>query len=204
MTSARTEVLARIRSANAHAGHPGRPEIPRDYHRSGPYPPGSAAVSGLLTDRLSDYQVSVVDGRTTGIAPAIVAATSGVDGAIVVPPDLPPGWCPEGVPDAGFRISELDRFGAVVTACAAACAETGTIALDAGPAQGRRALTLLPDVHVCVVRGEQVVETVPELLALLDPIRPITLVSGPSATSDIELERVAGVHGPRTLIVVLA
>jgi L-lactate dehydrogenase complex protein LldG len=122
---------------------------------------------------------------------------------VLVPPGLPDGWCPDGVPDRAFTPAELDGFAAVVTGCAAACAETGTIALDGSPDQGRRALTLVPDVHVCVVRADQVVHTVPELIAALTPDRPLTFISGPSATSDIELERVEGVHGPRTLIVVL-
>jgi len=99
--------------------------------------------------------------------------------------------------------TELDRVDTAVTSCAAACAATGTIVLDGSPDQGRRALTLVPDRHVCIVHSGQIVGTVPELIARLDPRAPLTFVSGPSATSDIELKRVKGVHGPRQLVVVL-
>ncbi len=204
-------------------------DIPRDYHHGGGPAPGSPPLLDLLRRRLIDYRASVVDAapgdEPAAIRAALTAASVGPTpgsaepprgsaerspgsvgrpgGAVLVPPGLPAGWCPDGVVDRGFTATELDGFAAVVTACAAACALTGTIALDGSPDQGRRAITLVPDVHVCVVRAAQVVHGVPDLLARLDPTRPITLISGPSATSDIEFDRVEGVHGPRTLAVIL-
>jgi L-lactate dehydrogenase complex protein LldG len=204
--SAREDVLDRIRAANAAAGHPEPVPVPRDYHRAGTLAPASPELLELLVDRLVDYKATVIGAAPADVPAAIARGLSdaGVRGRVIVPTGLPEGWCPDGVPDEpGFTPHDLDGFAAVVTASAAACAMTGTIALDGSPDQGRRAITLVPDVHVCVVAAPQVVETVPELLARLEPTRPTTFVSGPSATSDIELERVEGVHGPRTLVVVL-
>ena len=207
--NAREEVLGRIRAANAAAGHPAPPEVPRDYHRTGGHSAGAAELLDLFRDRLVDYKATVLDAPANGVADAVRIALAGTTAQVVVPPGLPDRWWPDGlaatrVTDHGLSAAELDTAAAVLTGCAAACAMTGTIALDGSPDQGRRAITLVPDVHVCVVRTDQVVQTVPEMLAALEPTRPITFVSGPSATSDIELERVEGVHGPRTLIVVLA
>ena len=129
---------------------------------------------------------------------------------LAVPRDLPDAWRPAGVelvPDTGLTPHELDELDGALTGCALGIAETGTIVLDGGPAQGRRALTLVPDYHLCVIAEDQVVGLVPEAVERLEPAiaegRPLTLVSGPSATSDIELNRVEGVHGPRTLHVVV-
>jgi L-lactate dehydrogenase complex protein LldG len=199
MSDARSEVLARIRAALG----PDRtePDVPRDYRRGNALARESAVE--LLSERLRDYRATVHQCTETELASTVRSVLADA-GRIVVPPGLPPTWAPEtATVDNGLSASELDGYDTVVTGCAAACAETGTIVLDAGPDQGRRAITLVPDRHVCIVRAEQVVATVPELLERLDPCRPLTLVSGPSATSDIELRRVEGVHGPRTLDVVL-
>jgi L-lactate dehydrogenase complex protein LldG len=204
VTSARDEVLARVRHANRGA-EPG--PVDRHYRTSGEHAPGSPAVLDLLADRLRDY-AAMVTRCTRSQLPAAVAdavrATAGADRPVLLASGLPAEWAPVGRRDDG-RLTpvELDGFAAVVTACAAACAETGTIVLDGSADQGRRAISLVPDVHVCVVHADQVVHTVPELLARVDAARPVTFVSGPSATSDIELDRVEGVHGPRTLSVVL-
>jgi L-lactate dehydrogenase complex protein LldG len=126
-----------------------------------------------------------------------------------VPPGLRAEWRPFAlsvIEDAGLSARELDGLDGVLTACTVAIAETGTLVLAAGPEEGRRALTLVPDLHICVVHESQVVDTVPAAFAQLGPLarRPLTLVSGPSATSDIELSRVEGVHGPRTLVILIA
>ena len=205
-SGARADVLSRIRVANAAAGHPAPAPAPRDYARTGTLASGSAELMELLRDRLVDYKATVLDAAPDEVPAAIATGleSAGVTGRVLVPPGLPDGWCPDGVPDdPDYSANDLDGFAAVVTASAAACAVTGTIALDGTADQGRRAITLVPDVHVCVVRADQVVETVPELIGRLEPDRPTTFISGPSATSDIELQRVEGVHGPRTLIVVL-
>lgn len=197
--SARTEILGRVRSANAQAARD--VDVPRDYRRQGA-PPGTAALLDLLQDRLEDYRAQVH--RVSGDAvPATIAGLVG-EQSLVVPEGLDPSWAPGAtVDDGALSADRLDRFDGVVTACTAASADTGTIVLDGSADQGRRAITLVPDLHVCVVRADQVVATVPELVAAVEPTRPLTFISGPSATSDIELERVEGVHGPRTLIVIL-
>ncbi len=196
--STRETMLGRIRAA---LGETGAPPPPRDYQRVHQTDP--AQLIGLLTDRLADYGAQVR--RTTATAAIDVLSDVLGSHSCVVPPDLPTGWTPGHArrDDPALGTTELDAIDSVVTTCAAACAETGTIALDAGPGQGRRALTLIPDHHVCLLPADHIVRSVPELLARLDPARPLTLISGPSATSDIELQRVQGVHGPRRLTVLL-
>jgi L-lactate dehydrogenase complex protein LldG len=200
--SARETMLQRIRAALA--DRPAPPAVERSYLRN-----GIADPFGLFAERIGDYRATVeIIGaaalpRTIGKALVDRAARR-----IVVPADLPAAWLAEAdieaIRDAPpLSVHDLDAADGVVTGAAVGIALTGTIVLDAGPTQGRRALSLLPDFHLCVVRADQVVGTVPEAIARLDPVRPQTWISGPSATSDIELNRVEGVHGPRTLHVLV-
>jgi L-lactate dehydrogenase complex protein LldG len=208
--SARDEVLARIRTAlgagpRSRRDGPPPDEVPRRYRQQGGY--GPEDLLSLFAERLTDYRATLRRSTVAGLAAAIgeTLASRGTR-RLVVPPglDLPP--LPGGIqaiPDHGFTAHELDAFDGAITAAAVAVAETGTIILDGSPGQGRRAITLVPDYHLCIIHAHQVVALVPEAIARLVPDRPLTLISGPSATSDIELERVEGVHGPRTLDVIL-
>jgi L-lactate dehydrogenase complex protein LldG len=158
---------------------------------------GRCASSGV-----ADYRAVVVRCGLEEVEDRITAALP-AGGRVVVPDQLP--WrVPGAVADDDLTAMQLDEVDAVVTAATVGIASTGTIVLSHGPGQGRRAVTLVPDLHVCVVRADQVVADVPDAVALLDPTRPTTWISGPSATSDIELDRVEGVHGPRTLHVIVA
>ena len=208
--SAREEVLGRIRTALGETRAP-VPEVARDYRLTDGRPPGDPALLDLLVDRVEDYRATVLRCSPADVGATVRAALDQGLGAgwapsdVVVAPGLTEAWRPAGcdVDDDRPPVQLADRA-ASVTAVAVAIAETGTLVLDGSPACGRRALSLLPDCLVCVVTADQVVGSVPEGLPRLDPLRPTTMVSGPSATSDIELQRVEGVHGPRTLLVVLA
>lgn len=205
-SSAREEILRRIRIAN-HAAADGDPP---------PTPPVSAVPSDgaslidLFVERVADYRAEVTVVGRDGVAGAVASALHGC-ADVVIPDGVPAGWLTAvtatRVPDEGLTATALDRIDAVVTAAAVGIAVPGTIVLDHGPGQGRRALSLVPDRHVCVVRSDQLVHDVPEAAGRLEAAararRPLTWISGPSATSDIELSRVEGVHGPRTLRVIV-
>lgn len=204
--SAREEVLGRIRTALGERRSD--VAVPRDYRTADERP--AEQLRAVLVDRLEDYRASVLRCGPDEVATTVRAALDTGLGAgwhpaaVLVAPGVPAGWRPEGATeDDGRPAVDLAAFAATLTGVAVAIAETGTLVLDGGPLSGRRAVSLLPDCLVCVVAAEQVVGGVPEALARLDPHAPLTMVSGPSATSDIELERVEGVHGPRTLVVVL-
>ncbi|KON75081.1 lactate utilization protein C [Cellulosimicrobium cellulans] len=216
--SARDDVLARVRAAlggSTATGSAASGSVPRAYRERGDLAPGSPEAVDVLVDRLVDYRAHVHVAATASEVATVVGDLLADAGSVVVPPGLDDAWLDAlgagtvVVPDARDdprTPEELDRVDAVVTAARVAIADTGTIVLDGEADQGRRAITLVPDLHVCVVRTDQVVETVPEAVRLLasHPERPQTWISGPSATSDIELSRVEGVHGPRTLHVILA
>ncbi|WAU83637.1 lactate utilization protein C [Streptomyces sp. Qhu-G9] len=210
--SSRDLILARVRRALADVPRDDAPydrAVERGYLREH----GNRSVEqtvDLLAENLADYR-AIVHRCSAGELAATIARLLAGRGSVsvAVPTGLDPGWLAATdvtrVPDSAANTpAELDRVDSVVTACAVAIAETGTIVLDGGPDQGRRRITLVPDHHICVVRVPgQVVSSVPQGLERVDPARPLTWISGPSATSDIELDRVEGVHGPRTLEVVL-
>ncbi|MEV5301013.1 LutC/YkgG family protein [Amycolatopsis methanolica] len=194
--SAREEILGRVRSALA-ATDPSEAPVPRGYRSVVP----AGDVVELFAERLVDYRAELTR-CTADTLPAALADALGTAESVLVPDGFP--WeVPGGVPDTGQSAAELDRLDAVVTLAALAIATTGTIVLDHGRGQGRRVVSLVPDRHVCVLRTDQIVPGVPQAVAALSPDRPQTWISGPSATSDIELNRVEGVHGPRTLHVLL-
>jgi L-lactate dehydrogenase complex protein LldG len=226
VSAAREEILARIRAATgagtgpggaaAAAGRAATPAevdaayaaLPRAYQRA--HHDTGGDIVALFAERAADYRAVVERVPIDGVAAAVASALADVS-RFVVPDGLPAQWLAE-VPaakqivrdDPPLSARELDQVFGVVTGCAAAIAETGTVILDHGPGQGRRALTLVPDFHLVVVLAGQVAADLPDAFARLDPARPHTLISGPSATSDIELIRVEGVHGPRNLHVLIA
>ncbi len=197
---AREEILSRLRRALA--DEPPAEGPPPGYRTVAP----EHATVDRLVDRLEDYRATVHRCAPDSLPATVAEALAGA-ARIVVPADLPAEWLAayqgEVRADDRLAVADLDAVDAVVTGCAVAIADTGTIVLDAGARQGRRAISLVPDHHVVVVNAGQIVGIVPEALPRLAPTRPQTWISGPSATSDIELRRVEGVHGPRQLHVVI-
>jgi L-lactate dehydrogenase complex protein LldG len=211
--SAREEVLARIAAAHRAAPPPELPyeAVVRDYRTSSDL--DHDQLVDLLVDRLLDYKALVRQCRAEDLPATIAVALAdrGVE-QLVVPADLNPTWLEHSrvtVQHDGatgqerLSVAALDATDGVLTGCAVAIAQTGTLILDGSAGTGRRVITLIPDYHLCVVLPEQIEADVPQAIARLDGTRPITMISGPSATSDIELNRVEGVHGPRTLEVIV-
>jgi L-lactate dehydrogenase complex protein LldG len=201
MNEAREQILARIRAAGAARAA----EVPRAYRGA-----GTESVSDVVTlfaERVADYRAAVHRCPADEVKNTIQAALSEQGASrVIVPADYPRCWRPPSVvaDHPPLIVTDLDGVDAVLTTCAIAIASTGTIVLDHGPGQGRRALTLVPDYHLVVVEARQIVAAVPDGVAVLDATRPQTWISGPSATSDIELSRVEGVHGPRRLEVIVS
>jgi len=189
-STARADILAAV--GNALGPSPAVPDVPREYRTAGTLQPDV----GLFAERVAEYRATVHCVAAAELQGKLAELSRGRTG-------IPPGFGYDGIEDVGLSVAELDALDTVITGCALAIADTGTIVLDGGAESGRRALTLVPDHHICVVRADQVVASVPDAIAALDPAAPLTFVSGPSATSDIELDRVEGVHGPRELDVVI-
>jgi L-lactate dehydrogenase complex protein LldG len=188
--SAKADILAAVRAALGPA--PVVPDVPREYRLAGSLAPDV----DLFCERVAEYRATVHRVSAEDLPAKLRELCTGRTG-------VPPGFPFDGIEDDGLSVHELDALDTVLTGCALAIADTGTIVLDGGERSGRRALTLVPDHHVCVVQAADVVASVPDAIAALDGSRPLTLVSGPSATSDIELDRVEGVHGPRDLDVIV-
>lgn len=207
VSAARDEILGRIRAALADVPAGEEEPVPRAYRVADP-----DGTLDRFVERLRDYGSGVHRVEDGGVAAAVaeVCRARGVD-RLVISAGFPDEWRPDGIElvvDEELTPRELDAIGAAATASALGIAETGTIVLDGGEGQGRRALSLVPDVHVCVVRAEQVVDGVPAAMRALaaglrNIRRPVTFVSGPSATADIEFSRVEGVHGPRRFDVII-
>jgi L-lactate dehydrogenase complex protein LldG len=211
--NAREEVLARIAAAYRAAPPAGLSysDITREYRTTSDLE--TATLTELLIDRLVDYRALVRQCRADDLGAEIANALSNRSAqTVVASTGLDPSWT-SGLPgsvltdgvsaDDQLSVAELDGVDGVITSCAVAIAQTGTLILDGSAGQGRRVITLIPDYHLCVVFADQIVADVPDALARLEATRPLTMISGPSATSDIELSRVEGVHGPRTLEVII-
>jgi L-lactate dehydrogenase complex protein LldG len=197
MSTARDEILGRVRAALADV-EPDREPVAGPRLAEKPH----AEVVDLFAERVEDYRAVVVRTTAQQLSRKVRAALP-TGASVVVPAGLSVTLKDAVVDDGTLTAADLDGIDAVVTDARVGVAETGTIVLDHTAGMGRRAITLVPDLHVCIVRADQVVADVPDAVALLDPARPQTWISGPSATSDIELDRVEGVHGPRTLHVII-
>lgn len=208
---AKTEILARIRGALA--DEPVVPETPRDYRKTSEL--SRDEIVEMLEDRLIDYKANVFRESAETVAERI-ATQLGTSARYVIPAGFDTAFLPEDTaarraivdPNddrkaSALGVRELNQVDAVVTSSTVSCAQTGTIFLSGREDEGRRAITLVPDHHICIVPLDSIVELIPEAMARVEPTAPTTMISGPSATSDIELERVEGVHGPRTLDVIL-
>ncbi|TRX34457.1 lactate utilization protein C [Corynebacterium guaraldiae] len=207
MTTAKEEILNRIAAAQKQAGLPDHVDIPREYQKEGTL--NEEELREMLVDRLEDYKADVHVTDESGLNSTLVDILKerGCSNVVYAPgmdAGLLDGFEGTITPDDNAKDPrELDAVDAVVTESHVTSAQTGTIVLESNETCGRRALTLVPDRHVCIVRKDQIVYGVPEMVSRINPERPATWISGPSATSDIELSRVEGVHGPRDLIVVI-